>query len=54
MDIIYEIRRRNLVQKQTITEMVRKYAHFSTVHLADYVNRRQALSDVSVTARKMG
>lgn len=35
-------------------EMVRKYAHLSTVHLADYVNRRQALSDVSVTERKMG
>jgi integrase len=35
-------------------EMVRKYAHFSTGHLADYVNRRQALSDVSVTVRKMG
>jgi hypothetical protein len=32
--------------------MVRRYAHLSTVHLADYVNRRQALSDVSVTGNK--
>ena len=36
------------------SEMVRRYAHLSTVHLADYVNRRQALSDVSVTANKKG
>ncbi|HEU0187471.1 MAG TPA: site-specific integrase [Gallionellaceae bacterium] len=35
-------------------EMVRRYAHLSTMHLADYVNRRQALSDVSVTKKKMG
>jgi len=35
-------------------EMVRRYAHLSTAHLADYVNRRQALRDVSVTERKMG
>lgn len=33
-------------------EMVRRHAHLSTVHLADYVNRRQALSDVSVTVNK--
>ena len=33
-------------------EMVRRYAHLSTVHLAGYVNRRQALSDVSVTVNK--
>jgi len=31
------------------SEMVRRYAHLSTVHLADFVNRRQALRDVSVT-----
>lgn len=36
------------------SEMVRRYAHLSTVHLADYVNRRQALSDVSVTVNKKG
>ncbi len=35
-------------------EMVRRYAHLSTVHLADYVNRRQALSDVSVTMKEKG
>jgi integrase len=33
-------------------EMVRRYAHLSTVHLADYVNRRQALSDIPVTQKK--
>lgn len=36
------------------SEMVRRYAHLSTVHLADYVNRRQALSDVSVTVKNKG
>lgn len=35
-------------------EMVKRYAHLSTGHLANYVNSRQALSDVSVTAKKMG
>ena len=35
-------------------EMVRRYAHLSTVHLSDYVNRRQALRDVSVTVREKG
>lgn len=35
-------------------EMVRRYAHLSVVHLADYVNRRQALRDVLVTKRKTG
>lgn len=36
------------------SEMVRRYAHLSVVHLADYVNRRQALRDVTVTERKTG
>ncbi len=35
-------------------EMVRRYAHLSTVHLADYVNRRKALRDVSVTVKEKG
>jgi len=35
-------------------EMVRKYAHLSTVHLADFVNRRQGLRDVSVTVKEKG
>lgn len=35
-------------------EMVRRYAHLSTVHLADYVNRRHALRDVSVTTKEKG
>lgn len=36
------------------SEMVRRYAHLSTVHLADYVNRRKALSDILVTEKKKG
>jgi integrase len=35
-------------------EMVGRYAHLSTVHLADYVDRRQALSDKSVTVKEKG
>lgn len=35
-------------------EMVRRYAHLSTVHLADFVNRRQGLRDVLVTVKEKG
>lgn len=35
-------------------EMVRRYAHLSTGHLASFVDRRQALSDISVTAKEKG
>jgi integrase len=36
------------------SEMVRRYAHLSTAHLSEYVNRRQALRDVSVTPKEKG